>query len=49
MRSEGVNKGFCLLTFNNDQEADYFISQVKEKSFKGRPIGIKQRYFQFDS
>lgn len=49
MQSKLKNKGYCLLTFETEKEADYFISQVQGLYLFGRELKLKKRYFKFNS
>lgn len=49
MRSSQFNKGYCLLTFRSEREADHFISEIEGLSLFGRELKTKKKYFKFNS
>ena len=49
MNSSNKNKGYCLITFDSEKEADYFISQIKGLDLFGRELKAKKRYFKIHS
>ncbi len=48
-KSQNKNKGFCLITFKNTEQAEYFCSNIVNYRMMGRRIYAKQKYFQFAS
>ena len=41
MKSSVKNKGFCLITFYNKKDADYFCKQIKGLKLYGRELKTK--------
>lgn len=49
MKTSRKNKGFAIVTFHSGKVAREFEEGAKELTLYGRKLGVKRKFFQFDS